>query len=105
MKTIIENMITMIVLTMMVFVLSGILTIEQQIINARNYHSQIIEKLQNIDSYENDAFNNFRKRYANDRLTIMVDEDKKSAEVKYIFDINVPLIGTIEKNTITGYAR
>lgn len=105
MKTIIEHMITMIVLSLMIFVFSGIITVEQQIINARNYHTQAIEKLQNIGSYDDENYQTYVQSINNEKITIDVSSDKLYATVKYNFDIIVPLLGTIDNNTIIGYAR
>ena len=108
MKSIIEHMITMIVLTVMVFVFSGILSIEQQIINARNYHTQVIEKIQAIGSYEGDVFDTVINKLiddSNNNLHVEVSDNRLYAKVKYDFKIIVPLLGTIDDNTIEGYAR
>ena len=105
MKSIIEHMITMIILTIMIFVFSGIISIEQQIINARNYHTQVIEKIQNIGSYDNDVFKDVSNKLQNDYLEIKVSTDKLYATVIYKFNIVIPLLGTIDDNTIIGYAR
>lgn len=108
MKSIIEHMITMVVLSVMVFVFSGILSIEQQIINARNYHTQVIEKIQDIGSYEGDTFDTVSNKLIDDsknNLRIEVSNNKLFAKVEYDFRIIVPLLGVIEDNTIEGYAR
>ena len=89
----------------MVFVFSGIISIEQQIINARNYHTQIINKIQNIGSYDNEFFNSYIDTLNDEKLSIDVADDKLSVKVKYDFDIVVPLLGEINDNTLVGYTR
>lgn len=105
MKTIVEHMITMVILSIMVFVFSGIISVEQQIINARNYHTQVIENIQNIGSYEDQNFTSYIEKIKNDKLSIEVSSDKLYATVKYDFDIYVPLLGKVDNNTIIGYSR
>lgn len=102
MKTMFENMISLIVMMILVFVFSGIISIETQVINARNIHSRVIELYQNSNhtlssSYFNDAITNGEVSF-NPRLN-------GETEVVYTYAVNIPFISVKDNYRIVGYAK
>lgn len=103
MKSMVEHMTSMIILFIMMLVFSSIIACECQVINARNYHTLMVEKLQNEGYYTNDLVNKYIDDYKEEGFDFVLLDTK--IEVNYTYDIYIPLIGTIEQNNIVGYAR
>lgn len=102
MKTMFENMISLIVMMILVFVFSGVISIETQVINARNIHSRVIELYQNSNhtlssSYFNDAI-------SNGEITINSKEEGET-EIIYTYGVNIPFINVKDSYRIVGYAK
>lgn len=99
MKSIFEYMVSIFIMIILSLVFISFISIEMQIVGARNYHTRVIEMIQNDYDYENidnDKYgNNFDFELMNDN----------TLKVTYIYDIKTPFFGTFEGHKLVGYAR
>ena len=102
MKTMFENMVSLIVMMILVFLFTGIISIETQVINARNIHSRVIELYQNSFHYLSPE--DFNKEIKNGYIEIN-DSDCDEYEVIYTYDVTIPFINIIDTQRIVGYAK
>lgn len=102
MKTMFENMITLIVMMILVFVFTGIISIETQVINARNIHSRVIELYQ--DSYHSLSAEDFNRKITNGNIQIN-EAEYDEYEVVYSYDVTIPFLNIKDTQRIVGYAK
>lgn len=102
MKTMFENMVSLIVMMLLVFVFTGIISVETQVINARNIHSRVIELYQN--SYHFLSSDDFNKQLTNGFISIK-DGNYGEQEVIYTYDVNIPFLNITDTQRIVGYAK
>ena len=99
MKTMFENMVSLIVMMILVFLFTGIISIENQVINARNIHSRVIELYQN--SFHHLSSEDFNKEIKNGYIEIN-NSDCDEYEVIYTYDVTIPFINIIDTQRIVG---
>ena len=107
MKTIVEQMTTMIILSISVLIFTFIMIISLQILNARLIHDSGIEKIQ--ASYYTITVDDLNKNLK-DNWYFEINElssinTRKDYEVALNYVINIPLINNDLKGRIVGYAR
>lgn len=99
MKSMFEYMGTMIIMIVISFSFISFMSIEIQEINARNYHTRVIENIQ----YNGDYTNAVNEDYG-DNIVLSLQPDG-IVKVTYSYDISVPIFGNIKPMDIVGYAR
>lgn len=102
MKTMFENMISLIIMMILVFVFTGIISIETQVINARNIHSRVIELYQ--DSYHFLSSDDFNRQLRKGNIEIN-EADYGEYEVIYSYDVTIPFLNIVDTQRIVGYAK
>ena len=102
MKAMFENMISLIIMMIMVFVFTGIISIETQVINARNTHSRVVEIFQ--DSYHTLSSSDFNRKLNKGRVEIN-DSDYGEYEIVYTYDVNIPFLNITDTQRIVGFAK
>lgn len=102
MKTMFENMVSLIVMMILVFVFTGIISIETQVINARNIHSRVVELYQN--SYYTLSEESFNKQIKNGYINIR-HNDINDDEIIYTYDVTIPFLNISDTQRIVGYAK
>lgn len=102
MKTMFENMISLIVMMIMVFVFTGIISIETQVINARNIHSRVIELYQNSNHTLSSSY--FNNSISNGYFTFNPSSYNET-EVVYTYKVTIPFINIGDNYKIVGYAK
>lgn len=102
MKTMFENMISLIVMMIMVFVFTGIISIETQVINARNTHSRVVDVFQ--ESYHTLSSLDFNRKLNKGNIQIN-NVDYGEYEIIYTYDINIPFLNITDTQRIVGYAK
>lgn len=102
MKTMFENMISLIVMMIFVFIFAGIISIETQVINARNIHARIVELYQSSNHILNESY--FNSSLENGYVSIN-NIDGKETEIIYNYSISVPFINTIDEYRVVGYTK
>lgn len=102
MKTMFENMISLIVMMILVFVFTGFISIETQVIDARNVHSRVIELYQN--SFHNLSSLDFNKQIKNGYVEIS-PTNYDDYEVVYTYDVKIPFLNITDTQRIVGYAK
>lgn len=107
MKTIIEHMTTMIMMFILVFIFSAILTIGLQISNARLIHTSTIEKLQS--SYYNIEIEELNAGLYEDWYFEIKEisniNTRRDFEVALNYNIKMPLMKKGISGRMVGYAR
>ena len=101
MKTMFENMVSLIVMMILVFVFTGIISIETQVINARNIHSRVVELYQN--SYYTLSESSFNKQINNGYIEILHNDNDD--EIIYTYDITIPFLNISDTQRIVGYVK
>ena len=98
MKSILEYMTSLFIMIIISLVFTSFIAIEMQIVTARNYHTKVIEMIQNDGNYkdldESKYGDNFDFELRDDVL-----------KVTYSYDIHTPFLGTFEAKQLIGYAR
>ena len=102
MKTMFENMISLIITMIFVFVFTAIISIEVQVINARNIHSRVVEVYQ--DSYHTLSASYFNDLLSNGYVELNTVNDSEF-EVIYVYDVKIPFLNIVDEQRIVGYAR
>lgn len=102
MKTMFENMISLIAMMVLVFVFTGIISIETQVINARNIHSRVIDLYQS--SYHHLSSSDFNSQIKNGYIQIN-EADYDEYEIVYTYDVAIPFLNIIDTQRIVGYAK
>lgn len=102
MKTMFENMVSLIVMMILVFLFTGIISIETQVINARNVHSRVVELYQ--ESFHYLSSEDFNKQLKNGYIDIN-DCDYDEYEVTYTYDVTIPFLNITDTQRIVGYAK
>lgn len=101
MKTMFENLISLIVMMILVFVFTGIISIETQVINARNIHSRVIELVQNSNhTLSSDYFNSNINNGC-----VSINKKGDEYEVIYNYDVKIPFLNISDEYRIVGYAK
>lgn len=99
MRSIFEYMASMIIMILISFIFVSLLFIEMQIVKARNYHTSVIENIQNVGDYENLDFSDFDDNFNFELI------DDSTLKVTYQYEINTPFFGSLKTKTLVGYAR
>lgn len=99
MRSIFEYMASMIIMILISFIFVSLLFVEMQIVKARNYHTRVIENIQNIGDYNNLDYSDFDENFSFE----LVDEN--TLKVTYQYEINTPFFGSFDTKTLVGYAR
>lgn len=102
MKTMFENMVSLIVMMILVIVFTGILSVETQVINARNIHARVVETYQN--SYHTLSSSYFNNSLKNGHVDINTVDDRES-EVIYTYNVEIPFLNISDEQRIVGYAK
>ena len=102
MKTMFENMVSLIVMMILVFVFTGIISIETQVINARNIHSRVVELYQN--SYYTLSETTFNNQIKNGYIDIH-HSDINDDEIVYTYEIIIPFLNISDTQRIVGYVK
>lgn len=102
MKTMFENMVSLIVMMILVFVFTGIISIETQVINARNTHSRIVELYQN--SFYTLSAADFNEQI-NKGFVEIKHHDDNDDEVIYTYDVNIPFLNIHDTQRIVGFVK
>lgn len=102
MKVMFENMITLLIMMILVFVFTGIISVETQVINARNIHSRVVELYQN--SYHHLNSSHFNEQLNNGYIEIN-DAEYDEHEIIYTYDVKIPFINITDTQRIVGYAK
>lgn len=102
MKTMFENMISLIVMMIFVFIFTGIITIETQVINARNIHARVMDLYQSSNHILSESY--FNNSLSNGHVSINSINDKET-EIIYSYDISVPFINSIDEYRVVGYTK
>lgn len=102
MKTMFENMISLIVMMILVFVFTGIISLETQVINARNIHSRVIELYQNSNHTLSPQY--FNNCISNGEVTFS-SNDNNETEVIYTYNVSIPFININDEYRIVGFAK
>lgn len=110
MKHLFENMISMIILVILMFVLSSFLIVSMQIQTARRVHASAIEQYQTTYyTVDLDAINaQLQEQYPDWEITVKeIDSAKTRKDVEITLDyyVVVPVFNITKEGTITGYAR
>ncbi|MDD6004808.1 MAG: hypothetical protein PUC68_03985 [Firmicutes bacterium] len=110
MKTMFENMLTVIIMVVLLFVFSSIVASEIQIINARKIHTSAISQIQS--SYYtvdiNEMNNTLHNDYPGWNLKVeKLNSVKSRQDYKVIleYQIIIPVFNIIKEGVIEGYAR
>lgn len=102
MKTMFENMVSLIVMMILVFVFTGIISIETQVINARNIHSRVVDLYQ--ESFHHLSSTDFNNKLRNGHIEIK-ESDYDEFEVIYTYDVKIPFLNITDTQRIVGYAK
>lgn len=102
MKTMFDNMISLIVMTILVFIFSGIISIETQVINARNIHSRIIEIYENSNHEIGESYFNNALACGNVEFE---EASNQETEIIYNYTVTIPFINMNNDYRIVGYAK
>lgn len=102
MKTMFDNMVSLIIMMILVFVFTGFISIETQVINARNTHSRVVELYQN--SFHNLSATDFNKEIKNGHIEIN-PSDLDEYEVVYTYDVSIPFLNITDTQRIVGYSK
>lgn len=110
MKHMFENMVSMIILVILMFVLSSLLIVNMQIQTARRVHASVIEQYQtSYYTVDLDAINDkLQKQYPDWQITATVLDNvktRKDTEVTLTYYVVVPVFNITKQGTISGYAR
>lgn len=102
MKTMFENMVSLIAMMILVFVFTGFISIETQVINARNVHSRVVELYQN--SFHNLTSSDFNKQLKNGYIDIK-PSDYDEYEIVYTYNVDIPFLNIVDTQRIVGYTK
>ena len=102
MKTMFDNMISLIVMTILVFIFSGIISIETQVINARNIHSRVIEIYENSNHEIGESYINNALTRGNVEFRETLNQE---TEIIYNYTVTIPFINMNNDYRIVGYAK
>lgn len=110
MKHMFENMISMIILVILMFVLSSLLIVNMQIQTARRVHASVIEQYQtSYYTVDLNAINNkLQEQYPDWSVSATVIDSvntRKDTEVTLKYYVVVPVFNITKEGTISGYAR
>lgn len=114
MKAMFENMIGIIVMVFMTFLLSGIVSLEVQTLNARKYHAAVVENIQ--DSHyrlilNGDGEPDLSRIAVPEGYHLSVSQTSQSYNtrrsflVRLDYTLSMPLFGFSRDGSIVGYAR
>lgn len=98
MKSILEYMASIFIMIIISLVFTSFIAIEMQIVTARNYHTKVVEMIQNDGNYQD-----FDDSKFSDNFNFDLDDDV--LKVTYNYDIHTPFLGTFEAKQLIGYAR
>lgn len=98
MKSMFEYAGTMVIMLLVTFVFITFMSIEIQEVSARNYHTRVVETIQNDSNYEE------LSDYEDDNIKLQLNDDN-TVLVTYKYQIDVPLFGGVFNEEIVGYAR
>lgn len=99
MRSVFEYMTTIFIMMILSFVCISIISIESQEVYARNYHTRVIELVQNKGDY-----NNLKKEDYDEHFDFEL-EDGNTIKITYSYDIVTPFLGTFKDRKIIGFAR
>ena len=101
MKTIFENMISMILMLLIVFIFTSFLSLQFQMIKAMNINTSAIEAIQN-------SYFSINSDYLNSKIDdgyFEIINDNNYKEVIYHYDISLPFLSYKKECNVKGIAR
>ena len=101
MKTLFENMISMIVMVLVIFSFTSVVSIQFQTIKASNIHTSAIEAIQN-------SYFEINEDYLNNRIDngyFEISNLKDGKQVVYHYNVSLPFINYAKESEIAGVAR
>ena len=109
MKSVFENALVFILITVGSLILSVMIAANIQIGNAREFHTNSIDRIQ-ASFYSQSVINDLQNKASENGYTLSVTElsvyeDLKDYKVTLTYDVKVPLLGIVKSGTLEGYAR
>lgn len=110
MKHMFENMITMMVMVILLFVLSSLMMVNMQVQTARRVHAGVIEQYQtSYYTVDLDTINNnLQQTYPNWNVQVVEFSNvnsRKDAEITLNYEVVIPVFNLTKDAKIVGYAR
>lgn len=123
MKMTIETFVSMLIIAIGVLVFGQLVNEHAQINEARNYHAEIIDRLESsyfnksvvndikdeIEELNESAGKNYSLYLTETTTTgddsVTIYDEYKIIKVKLNFTVSIPLFGVIDEGVISGYAR
>lgn len=110
MKHMFENMITMMVMVILLFVLSSLMIVNMQIQTARRVHAGVIEQYQtSYYTADLDAINAEIQSVYPDWSVSVIEfsnvNSRKDAEITLNYEVVIPVFNLTKEGKIVGYAR